>query len=388
MQTKADTSITFTCPECAVLLRVSQKKAGISGPCPKCNNIIHSPSKKEKSQVPSIEENYITSREPNEIIRKKPLQKKEIKTSKPDEITNKPTSNTKGTKTIGNILIYSISFLIIFLSGFYAFTILTDNQNPILQSDSEENDQEKEPLKIKEPLVEGNENQIITDNKNTEEIAIDAAKISLKKFLTATTISEKARYVLNAERLLPKMIEYHESHPTYQESSIDGEATNQNDDSNFRIFYITTKQQRIPFPVFLENTNRGWKVNWVAFTQYNENSLGNFLEQYQPGERTFYAKLQRAHYFGSNIPELGSKIGFKIDPIVSDASFVFAERDSSMAQYTNNELDWEKVYYPMIRLEWVNTEPSKPYVRVIEILQIGWPSPESRKATLSSTESN
>ena len=259
---------------------------------------------------------------------------------------------------------------------------MTENQNPILQSDSEEKNQEKEPL------VEGNENQIITDNENTEEIAIDAAKISLEKFLTATTISEKARYVLNAERLLPKMIEYHESHPTYQESSIDGEATNQNDDSNLRIFYVTTKQQRIPFPVFLENTNRGWKVNWVAFTQYNENSLGNFLEQYQPGERTFYAKLQRAHYFGSNIPELGSKIGFKIDPIVSDASFVFAERDSSMAQYTNNELDWEKVYYPMIRLEWVNTEPSKPYVRVIEILQIGWPSPESRKATLSSTESN
>ena len=388
MQTKADTSITFTCPECAALLRVSQKKAGISGPCPKCNSIIHSPSGKEKSQVPNIEEDYTTSREPNEIIRKKPLQKKERKTSKPDEIINKPASNTKGTKTIGNILIYSISILIIFLSGFYAFTILTENQNSILQSDSEEKNQEKEPLKIKEPLVEGNENQIITDNKNTEEIAIDAAKISLKKFLTATTISEKARYVLNAERLLPKMIEYHESHPTYQESSIDGEATNQNDDSNFRIFYVTTKQQRIPFPVFLENTNRGWKVNWVAFTQYNENSLGNFLEQYQPGERTFYAKLQRAHYFGSNIPELGSKIGFKIDPIVSDASFVFAERDSSMAQYTNNELDWEKVYYPMIRLEWVNTEPSKPYVRVIEILQIGWPSPESRKATLSSTESN
>ncbi len=388
MQTKADTSITFTCPECAALLRVSQKKAGISGPCPKCNNIIHSPSEKEKSQVPNVEENYSTSREPNEIIRKKPLQKKEIKTSKPDEITYKPTSNTKGTKTIGNILIYSISFLIIFLSGFYAFTILTENQNPILQSDSEENDQEKEPLKIKEPLVEGNENQIITDNKNTEEIVIDAAKISLEKFLTATTISEKARYVLNAERLLPKMIEYHESHPTYQESSIDGEATNQNNDSNFRIFYITTKQQRIPFPVFLENTNRGWKVNWVAFTQYNENSLGNFLEQYQPGERTFYAKLQRAHYFGSNIPELGSKIGFKIDPIVSNESFIFAERDSSMAQYTNNELDWEKVYYPVIRLEWVNTEPSKPYVRVIEILQIGWPSPDSRKATLSSTESN
>ena len=79
MQTKEDTRITFTCPECAALLRVSHKKAGISGPCPQCNIIIHSPSRKEESQSPKIEENYITSREPNEIIRKETLLKKQIK---------------------------------------------------------------------------------------------------------------------------------------------------------------------------------------------------------------------------------------------------------------------------------------------------------------------
>ena len=384
MQTKDDTSIIFTCPECAALLRVSQKKAGISGPCPRCYSIIHSPSRKEESQSPKIEENYVTSKEPNEIIRKETLRKKQIKTSKPDEIIKKPTSNTKRRKKIRNIVIYSISLFIILVSGFYAFTLLTGNQSPVFQSENDE----KEPLKIEQPLVENNENQIITNKKDNEKIAVDAAKISLEKFLAATTISEKARYILNAERLLPKIIEYHESHPSYQESSIDGEATNHNDDSNFRIFYVTTKQQRIPFPVFLENTNRGWKVNWVAFTQYNENSLGDFLAQYQPGEKTFYAKLQRSHYFGSDIPKLGSKIGFKIDPIVSNESFVFAERDSRMAQYTDSELDWEKIYYPIIRLKWVNTEPSKPYVKIIEILQIRWPSPESLKATLSSTESN
>ena len=142
MQTKEDTSITFTCPECAALLRVSQKKAGISGPCPRCNSIIHSPSRKEESQSPKIEENYMTSREPNEIIRKE-----QIKTSQTDEIINKPTSNTKHRKTIRNIFIYSISLLIILVSGFYAFTLLTGNQSPVLQSENDE----KEPLKIKHP---------------------------------------------------------------------------------------------------------------------------------------------------------------------------------------------------------------------------------------------
>ena len=102
MQIKADSSITFTCPECAALLRVSQKKAGISGPCPRCNSIIHSPSRKEESQSPKIEENYMSSREPNEIIRKETLRKKQIKTSQIDEIINKPTSNTKHRKTIRN----------------------------------------------------------------------------------------------------------------------------------------------------------------------------------------------------------------------------------------------------------------------------------------------
>ena len=100
MQTKEDTSITFTCPECAALLRVSQKKAGISGPCPRCNSIIHSPSRKEESQSPKIEENYITSREPNEIIRKETLRKKQIRNSQTDEIINKPASNKKHRKNM------------------------------------------------------------------------------------------------------------------------------------------------------------------------------------------------------------------------------------------------------------------------------------------------
>ena len=48
MQTQIDT-YTFTCPECAALLRVPQNKAGISGPCPSCQNVISSPNKLKKN---------------------------------------------------------------------------------------------------------------------------------------------------------------------------------------------------------------------------------------------------------------------------------------------------------------------------------------------------
>ncbi len=88
--------------------------------------------------------------------------------------------------------------------------------------------------------------------------------------------------------------------------------------------------------------------------------------------------------------ELSKRYPYKIpgDMLETELTCPAVFETSSMAQYTNSELDWEKIYYPIIRLEWVNTDPSKPYVRIIEILQIRWPSPESLKATLSSTESN
>ena len=53
MQTQIDT-YTFTCPECAALLRVPQNKAGISGPCPSCQNVISSPNKLKKTPTLGI----------------------------------------------------------------------------------------------------------------------------------------------------------------------------------------------------------------------------------------------------------------------------------------------------------------------------------------------
>ena len=67
MQTQIDT-YTFTCPECAALLRVPQNKAGISGPCPSCQNVISSPNKLKKN--PDVRDIETKLDEPCEIIRK------------------------------------------------------------------------------------------------------------------------------------------------------------------------------------------------------------------------------------------------------------------------------------------------------------------------------
>ena len=114
---------------------------------------------------------------------------------------------------------------------------------------------------------------------------------------------------------------------------------------------------------------------------------GNFLQEFQQKGKNFYVRLERSHYFGSKIPELGSKICFKIDPIVSDQAYVFSERKSDMAEYADTELQWEEVYYPIVRLEWDNGNPTKPFVKIVEIVQKNWLSPDNQRATLSSTKS-
>lgn len=385
MQTQIDT-YTFTCPECAALLRVPQNKAGISGPCPSCQNVISSPNKLKKN--PDVRDIETKSDEPCEIIRKPLSSVEKRSTTKQEKEKIKNEIQTKKRVSPHNALVYTASIIIISLSSFVGFKILTDEEKLVEKTQLEKKGLIGDTPNPVDSLPINESTTIVEETTNEKPITIDAAKISLEKFLSAETISDKARYILNAERLLPKIIEYHENHPAFEESLIDQKATNQNLDSQFRIFYVTTKKQKISFPVFLENTDRGWKVNWEAFIQYNDNSLGNFLQEFQQKGKNFYVKLERSHYFGSKIPELGSKICFKIDPIVSGQAYVFSERKSDMAEYADTELQWEEVYYPIVRLEWDNGNPTKPFVKIVEIVQKNWLSPHNQGATLSSTKSN
>ena len=385
MQTQIDT-YTFTCPECAALLRVPQNKAGISGPCPSCQNVISSPNKLKKN--PDVRDIETKLDEPCEIIRKPLSSVEKRSTTKQEKEKIKNEIQTKKRVSPHNALVYTASIIIISLSAFVGFKVLTGEENLVEKTQLEKKGLIEDTPNPVDSLPINESTTIVEETTNEKPITIDAAKISLEKFLSAETISDKARYILNAERLLPKIIEYHENRPAFEESLIDQKATNQNLDSQFRIFYVTTKKQKISFPVFLENTDRGWKVNWEAFIQYNDNSLGNFLQEFQQKGKNFYVKLERSHYFGSKIPELGSKICFKIDPIVSGQAYVFSERKSDMAEYADTELQWEEVYYPIVRLEWDNGNPTKPFVKIVEIVQKNWLSPDNQRATLSSTKSN
>ena len=406
MQLTSDSVITFHCPKCNAKLRIPTKLTGVEGPCPSCKAKIKAPLTDE-------DDSSLHIGPPNEIIRKKVSPQKKYTTSSASESLddifsdNKsadvdlnpiPKPYRKNKKKIANKIILVASISLIIFSSIFAYKIWEGNEQEIQR--------EKISSKIIEPIgpeiisnvipsQENKINEIDNDPINKENIVspiiqIDAAHLTLEKFLKASNLNERTRHILNSEKLLPQIIEYYEENPIHiEEAEILSNSANDtlsSGDSYFRIFQVTTKQQKEPFPVYLENTELGWKVSWSSFIQFNENALGKFLQNYQTEEMTFYTKLEKAHFFGSGVPQIGSKICFKIQPPVhGNQEYVFAARDSKIAKFSEKEFEWGEEYFPIVRLKWIETEDGHRFIEITEIEQKTWRTGQSQPSTVTST---
>ena len=412
MQLTSDSVITFHCPKCNAKLRIPTKLTGIEGPCPSCKTKIKAPLSDQKSS-PDQDDSSLDNDRPNEIIRKKVSPQKKHTTASTNESLEDIFSENRSTevdlnpipkpyrqnnKKTANKIIFAASISIIILSSIFAYKVWTGSEQEINQKEISSNIAapiEPEIISDVTSPQDAKAENTGTDPVNTESavtpvIQLDAAHLTLEKFLKASNLNDRTRHILNSDKLLPQIIEYYKENPIpIEEAEIRSNTSNaalSSGDSYFRIFQVTTKQQKEPFPVYLENTESGWKVSWSSFIQFNENALGKFLKNYQSEERAFYTKLERAHFFGSGVPQIGSKICFKIQPpIQGDEEFVFAARDSKIAKFSDKEFEWGEEYFPIVRLKWIKTEDGHQFIEITEIEQKTWRSGQSQPSTVTST---
>ncbi len=412
MQLTSDSVITFHCPKCNAKLRIPTKLTGIEGPCPSCKTKIKAPLS-DQNTSPDQDNSSLDNDHPNEIIRKKVSPQKKHTTAPSNESLDDIFSENRSTevdlnpipkpyrtnnKKTANKIIFAASISIITLSSIFAYKLWKGSEQEINQKEISSNIAtpiEPEIISDVTSPQDAKAEQAGTDPVNKEStitpvIQIDAAHLTLEKFLKASNLNDRTRHILNSDKLLPQIIEYYKENPiSIEEAEIlsnTSTAALSSGDSYFRIFQVTTKQQKEPFPVYLENTESGWKVSWSSFVQFNENVLGKFLKNYQSEEMTFYTKLERAHFFGSGIPQIGSKICFKIQPpIQGDEEFVFAARDSKIAKFSEKEFEWGEEYFPIIRLKWIKTEDGHQFIEITEIEQKTWRSGQSQPSTVTST---
>jgi hypothetical protein len=410
MQLTRDSATTFHCPKCNAKLRIKSKLIDVEGPCPSCKSKIKAPPSEQSTPL-KLGKSSLDNHNPNELIRKKRSpQKKHTNASARESLDDifsanrdtdvdlNPIPKPYRKKQTANKLIFVASISLIIFSAIYALNLWKGKERKIQQAPlkktvinpTEIGEISNATLHNKDETNQESSDLIEKENTVTPIIQIDAAHLTLEKFLKASNLNERTRHILNSEKLLPEIIKYYKENPiAIEEAEILSNTENtalSSGDSYFRIFQVTTKQQEEPFPVYLENTESGWKVSWSSFIQFNENLLGKFLQNYQVEEMTFYTKLERAHFFGSGIPQIGSKICFKIQPpIHGEEAFVFATRDSKIAEFSEKEFEWGEEYFPIVRLKWIKTEDGDEFIEITEIEQKTWRSGQGQPTTVTST---
>ena len=204
----------------------------------------------------------------------------------------------------------------------------------------------------------------------------EAARETLDAFLAAGSVQARAEHVQSRNAVRPEMEAYYEKHPLQTEiGSIAFKLSGQVPDSDrqFHVFQVTTSDQPEGFPVSVEETSDGPKVNWVAFTQFHDNALGKFVKIYQHQPATFHAIVERAHYFRTDVPDVGSKVCLRVrPPIPGYEGYAFIDSESPLAKVASKKFEWDHMYFPVVELKWVKTPEGQQYIEMSRIVQDNW----------------
>lgn len=208
-----------------------------------------------------------------------------------------------------------------------------------------------------------------------EESTFTRAQTLLEKALAADSVDALAKMVLAPERVLPIMrAHYGDRSPAQTISSIIYEASEQFPDSGYsnHTFFISTSEQPIRFPVAIEDTADGPKLDWESFIELHDDRLGKFLAKPQTRSQTFHVILERRHYFDTDVPKLGSKDCFRIStPIPGSEGYAFVDKDSSTGRECEL-FEWDRLCFPIVTLRWTTPPDGKPYLEITDLVQTSW----------------
>ncbi|MEM9081617.1 MAG: hypothetical protein AAGC74_13095 [Verrucomicrobiota bacterium] len=244
----------------------------------------------------------------------------------------------------------------------------TTETNPAAASDSEPdpNDETAQLLdKIRDP-------------DNPAAGALDKPMEALNAFLAAPTWNTRIHHSLHPERVGVLMKKYYLSNPDepiiptsirYQHSETD-EAT----DTTFYVFHLTTEQAEAGFPVAIEETEYGYKVDWEAFVEFKDNLFQQFAQNPQPGTSgQFHVIVRKTHYFDKDFPEIENLTPYRIDPPIPDQDkTAFVNNATPVGNEIGSKVDWGSPFTPLIELTWRESEAGTAYLEITKIIFENW----------------
>ena len=206
----------------------------------------------------------------------------------------------------------------------------------------------------------------------------EKARTAVLALLNATSIPEAKAYVhepIRTEELMRLYLGSESFTATVPEKiELINAGTVPGTTLNAYLMKVITQDHPEGFPVSIEETEDGYKVDWEAFIQCKDRLLEKFFAAKTSRGEEFYVTLKRVHFGDDKVP-LGKKLCFKVSsPLPTDPSqFVYADTNSKLGQELAARFQWDKVYFPVLKMEWVPANGNHAgYMRIAEFVRDTW----------------
>ncbi len=208
--------------------------------------------------------------------------------------------------------------------------------------------------------------------------ACKGAVEGLLNFLNARNWQERSKYIQLASQMEPKLKLYYASNP---DGPIDVDEVQylRHDDSpqvgkgQHAVFVLFSRNWEYGFPVMVEVTADGARVDWLTFIEFKDNMLNKFMSNYMEERVQFHVGIRRTHYFDENIPALDKKEAFTVtSPMENIRGWVFVPKGTSFARSLSSTISWDKeASWVVVELQW-RKEGTAKWVEMTALPQLNW----------------
>lgn len=223
--------------------------------------------------------------------------------------------------------------------------------------------------------------------------ACKAALDGLISFLNARTWKERSKFIQLSDQMEPKLKLYYASNP---DGPIDVDEIQylRHDESPqvgkglHAVFVLFSRNWEYGFPVMVEVTPDGARVDWLTFIEFKDDMLNKFMSNYMEERVQFHVGIHRTHYFDDNIPGLDQKEQFSVtSPMANVRGFVFVPKGTPFARSLASTISWDKeASWVVVELQW-RKEGSAKWVEMTALPQLNWYSAGApAQAAASKTE--
>jgi hypothetical protein len=211
-----------------------------------------------------------------------------------------------------------------------------------------------------------------------EEAAQQKGLAAVKSFLTATTIEGVSANILNSTKLAPKLTSYYGSKaipPTeFDNIVLDSGARVPETNSRAFLFRIRSPDRTQGFPVCVEETPQGYKIEWEAFIQCRDRVAANFWKDASQPQTSLFVIVKRSHYFDEDLVNLDDYECFRINSPNPDEEefYAFARKDSAFVKKNRMLLNWDANYFVVAQFNHVKNSKGVSHVEIVDIDRFNW----------------